>query len=205
MKIGTTVRIKKCDSIPEVVGESAEIVDMQSRELEKCTAFPLWIKMTSGERKGKIYGFEYDEVEVLPEAQAMQKAGVTKVVKQVEELLKGITTVEEIAEVERAIEEVKERILTVPGSGFWEGKTPCWEISRCPEAIKNECPAFKYRALPCWQIAGTYGKLRDYGQRGDNTDICQACRVYRRYGNGEPIQLKLFGKGIDTLLKSVSK
>ena len=205
LRIGGIVKIKKCDPIPEVVGESAEIVDMQMLELDKYAVYPLWVKMTSGERKGRIYGFRYDEVEVVPKAQATQKAMGTKVVKQVEEILRGITTVEDIAEVERVIDGVKGKILAEPTLGFWEGKTPCWEMFRCPEAIKIECPAFKYRTLPCWQIEGTYSKLDDYGTTGLDTSICEICRVYKRYGHGEPIQIKLFGKGIDTSFKSVSK
>lgn len=213
MKIGDMVKIKKCDSIPEVVGSNADIVDMQIQEFEKYTVYPLWVKVTSGERKGKIYGFGYDEVEILPrayEAQIASKRGgvetvKTKVVEQVEELLRGVTTVEEIAEVERAINEAKGKVLVEPALGFWEGKTPCWEMFRCPEAMRNECPAFKYRTLPCWQIEGTYCKLLDYGQRGDGTDICQVCRVYKRWGHGEPIELKLFGKGFNPAGKVVPK
>lgn len=204
MKIGDMVKIKGCDSIPQVIGESAEIVGMQIQELDKYAVYPLWVKMTSGERKGRIYGFQYNEVEILPKAyeaseekKVMAEGMRTKVAEQVEELLRGVTTVEEIAEVERVISEVKGKVLAEPALGFWEGKTPCWEMFRCPEAIKIECPAFKYRTLPCWQIEGTYCKLRDYGQRGDATDICQVCRVYKRWGHGEPIEIKLHGKGFN--------
>lgn len=208
MKIGDMVKIRECDSIPEVIGENAEIIDMQIPEFDKYAVYPLWVKMTSGERRGKIYGFQYDELEVLPEAYEaretiVREEGVAemvkmKVVEQVEELLRGVTTVEEIAEVERVINKVKGKVLAEPALGFWEGKTPCWEMFRCPEAMKKECPAFKYRILPCWQIEGTYCKLRDYGQRGDATDICQVCRVYKRWGHGEPIEIKLRGKGFNT-------
>ena len=120
-----------------------------------------------------------------------------KVLEQVEEIVKDVTTVEEITEIERVISEVKGKILPEPTLGFWEGKTPCWEMFRCPEAMKNECPAFKYRSLPCWQIEGTYCKLYDYGAKGDGTDICQVCRVYKRWGHGETIDIKLLGKGFN--------
>ena len=120
-----------------------------------------------------------------------------KVTEQVEEIVKSVTTVEEIAEIERIIGEAKGKILPEPALGFWEGKTPCWEMFRCPEAMKTECPAFKYRSLPCWQIEGTYSKIYDYGAKGDGTDICQMCRVYKRWGHGESIEIKLFGKGIE--------
>jgi len=211
MKIGDTVKIRECP-IAELVGENAEIAEMQFQEFEKYTVYPLWVEITSGEHKGKFYGFKYDEVEILPKAYKPQGTSnkrrdepMKKVIEQVEEIVKGVTTVEEIAEIERVIGEVKGKILPEPTLGFWEGKTPCWEMFRCPEAMRNECPAFKYRSLPCWQIEGTYCKLYDYGAKGDGTDICQVCRVYKRWGHGEPIEIKLLGKGFDTALKSVSK
>ena len=122
-----------------------------------------------------------------------------RVIEQVEEILTGVSTVEEIAEIERVIEEAKGKIMIEPGLGFWEGKTPCWEMFRCPEEVRNECPAFKYRSLPCWEVEGTYCKLFDYGAKGDGTDICQYCRVYKRWGQGEPIEIKLRGKGINPI------
>ena len=122
-----------------------------------------------------------------------------RVIEQVEEILTGVSTVEEIAEIERVIEEAKGKIMIEPGLGFWEGKTPCWEMFRCPEEVRNECPAFKYRSLPCWEVEGTYCKLFDYGAKGDGTDICQYCRVYKRWGQGEPIEIKLHGKGINPI------
>jgi len=212
MKIGDTVKIKECP-IAELVGQSAGIVEMQLQEFEKYTVYPLWVEITSGEHKGKFYGFKYDEVETLPKAYELQdtgnkKRGETmkkKVIEQVEEIVKGVTTVEEIAEIERAIGEVKGKILPEPTLGFWEGKTPCWEMFRCPEAMRNDCPAFKYRSLPCWQIEGTYCKLYDYGAKGDGTEICQVCRVYKRWGHGEPIEIKLLGKGFDAIPKAVLK
>jgi hypothetical protein len=213
MRIGATVKIRGCALMPEVVGESAEIVDMQVQEFEKYTAYPLWLQMTSGRRKGRIYGFKYDEVEILPkayEAQITKQEGEvevvkTKVIEQVEGLLKRVTTVEDIAEIEQALNEVKGRILLEPALGFWEGKTPCWEMFRCPETIRDECPAFKYHTVPCWQIEGTYCKLYDYGAKGDGTDICQVCRVYKRWGHDEPIAIKVRGKGFNATSEKVTK
>ena len=213
MKIGDAVKVRECDSIPELVGGDVEIVEMQMQEFEKYRVYPIWARITSGERAGKIYGFQYDEVEILPKGdkakdinnERREETMKKKVIEQVEEIVKDVATVEEIAEIERVIGEVKGKILPEPTLGFWEGKTPCWEMFRCPEAMRNECPAFKYRSLPCWQIEGTYCKLYDYGAKGDGTDICQVCRVYKRWGHGEPIEIKLLGKGFDTALKSVSK
>ena len=35
LKVGGTVKIKKCDPMPEVLGQSAEIVDLQVQEYDK--------------------------------------------------------------------------------------------------------------------------------------------------------------------------
>ena len=81
---------------------------------------------------------------------------------------------------------------------FWQGKTPCWEMCHCSEVIKSECPATKYPSLPCWEIEGTYCKLTDDGTSGKDISICRRCRVYKRWGENKPIELKLSGKGIDS-------
>ena len=91
------------------------------------------------------------------------------------------------------------------GVNFWIGKNPCYELCNCPEMIANECPVAKYQFLPCWEIEGTYCKLDDRGATGRDTSICESCRVYKKYGNGQPIELKLFGKGIDTHLRELDK
>ena len=215
MRVGDIVRIKKCDPTPEVVGESAQIVELQMQEFEQYRTYPVWVKMPSGERKGKVYGFHYDEIEVLPKVHEVRTAGSkiigktegvkTKVARQLEEILRGVTAAEDIAEIERAINEVKGKVLLEPAPGFWEGKTPCWEMLRCPEAIRDECPAFKHRELPCWQIEGTYTKLHGDGREGDNTDVCRVCRVYKRWGQNEPIEIKLCGKGFNQALKAEAK
>jgi len=99
--------------------------------------------------------------------------------------------------VDKAVEEEKKN--------YWTGKVPCWEKSNCPDMIKGECPASKYQFLPCWEIEGTYCKLDDKGATGCDTSICETCQVYKKYGNGEPIKIKLFGHGIDTTLNELQK
>jgi hypothetical protein len=118
------------------------------------------------------------------------------IVGQVEELLKGAVTPEELAEMEKVIQEAKGKVQASGDLGYWEGKTPCWEMCNCPSSIHNDCPAYKKRDLPCWEDEGTYCKLDDYGATGRDTSICQVCRVYKRYGNNEPIKIKRFGEGL---------
>jgi hypothetical protein len=33
---------------------------------------------------------------------------------------------------------------------------------------------------------------------GTDTSVCETCRVYKKYGSDKHIELKLFGRGIDT-------
>jgi DNA-directed RNA polymerase subunit RPC12/RpoP len=200
IRIGRLVKIKKCDSLPELVGEQAEIFDMQIQEYDLYATYPLWVKMISGERKGKVYGFQYDEIEICPRI-SKSEIKPASFPKQIEEILSRITTLDEVSEIERVIREVKGKVVIEPErQGFWHDKTPCWQMLRCPEAIRNECPAFKHQDTPCWQIEGTYSKLHEYGARGDCTKICENCRVYKRYGNAEPIEIKLRGRGLNQAL-----
>ncbi|MBM4443861.1 MAG: hypothetical protein FJ020_00985 [Chloroflexi bacterium] len=108
-------------------------------------------------------------------------------IEQIREIVSGIAEPDEIAEVDRVVGEAKGRILMESKRGFWAGKTPCWEMVRCPEAIKNDCPASKGHSVACWEIAGTYCKLPS----GHDTSICEVCRVYKRWGDGEVIAIKL--------------
>ncbi len=87
---------------------------------------------------------------------------------------------------------------------FWADRTPCWEACRCPSQIHDDCPAYTNRLLPCWEIEGTYGKLAMEGSRamGQNTTVCQSCRVYKKYSEGYPVRHRLIGSGIDTHLNS---
>jgi len=104
-----------------------------------------------------------------------------------------------------------EKVETAPevseerGFNFWTDKTPCWELCHCTNMVKGECPAFKYQFLPCWEIEGTYCKLDDYGADGRDTSICEVCRIYKKYGGGKPIRLKLLGRGINTSLKMLAE
>jgi hypothetical protein len=126
--------------------------------------------------------------------------------KQIKDLLKDAKTEAEIAQIAGIVEEAKGRISIGDRSlGFWEEKTPCWEMFRCPEQVRDECPAFAHRSSPCWEVEGTYCKLSDNGARGDGTEICEVCRVYKRWGQGEPIHLKLFGKGFNAVGKVTEK
>ena len=88
-------------------------------------------------------------------------------------------------------------------TNFWQGKTPCWEMCHCPESIKSQCPAPRNLSLPCWEIEGTYLKLSDDGNTGDDTSICSVCKVYKRYSEGKLIEIRLRGRGLDSYCRSL--
>jgi len=57
---------------------------------------------------------------------------------------------------------------------------PCWVIRKCPEEIKQNCPAWEFRAGHlCWFISGTIcrGKVQESWKKKIN--ICQRCEVFR--------------------------
>ena len=81
MKAGDIVKIVNCGPMPEVVGEQAEIVDLQTQEDERYRVYPVWVKMLTGMREGKVFGFHYAEVEVV------ERRAKTKVAKELEALL----------------------------------------------------------------------------------------------------------------------
>ena len=92
----------------------------------------------------------------------------------------------------------KEEAEEESSDDFWAAKIPCWQMCNCPPAIRDDCPASRYTSVPCWEIEGTYSKLRKNGDvvTGTDTGICEMCRVYKKYGGGKRIELKLRGKGI---------
>jgi len=103
-------------------------------------------------------------------------------------------------EMPRTVEK-ESKPVGVADTNFWQGKKVCWEMCHCPEVIKSECPAPRYPSFPCWEIEGTYCKLTPDGTGGQDTSICHFCRVYKRWGENKPIELKLFGKGINSFRK----
>ncbi len=100
----------------------------------------------------------------------------------------------------QTIEKRKKPVEAVT-SDFWQGKVPCWTMWHCPEVIRNECPALKHISFPCWEIEGTYRKLDDQRNDGADTSICKLCPVYKKWGQNNPIRIRLLGVGIDTSLR----
>ncbi len=49
---------------------------------------------------------------------------------------------------------------------------PCWEITDCPEDVRNKCAAHKEHTKPCWELKKTRCKKEGNGK------ICEDCIVY---------------------------
>jgi len=124
---------------------------------------------------------------------------------QLEAILGKVESLDEFAEIEQTIREARGRLSLPSMRGFWQDKTPCWEMFRCPEEMRAECPAYRHQDLPCWEIEGTYCKLFDYGAKGDGTAICHCCRVYKRWGNDRPIEIKLRGEGFNSVAAGTTR
>jgi hypothetical protein len=77
----------------------------------------------------------------------------------------------------------------------------CWEVTSCPEAIRNDCPAYLFPGSRCWQIEGTYCKLNGWGARGDDNSICLSCQVYREWRGEKSLAITLRGQGMKLLLR----
>jgi hypothetical protein len=122
-------------------------------------------------------------------------------------MLKEAATERKLTEISTIIERANGRLPSKEWDrDIWEGKKPCWEMITCPPELSLKCPAHKYRSFYCWEIEGTYNKLYDDGMKGDYIHICESCRVYKKWGQGKPIQIKLFGKGfnINSLIADLS-
>jgi len=108
------------------------------------------------------------------------------------EIASGFAEPDEMVDGEKVVGEPEGRTTAGPSEGFWQGKTPCWEMVRCPEMIRTECPASKGHPVACWEIEGTYCKLPS----GRDTSTCEVCLVYKRWGSGKAITIKVAGPGI---------
>ena len=90
---------------------------------------------------------------------------------------------------------------TLRNVDFWSKRISCWDLTHCPEPVRNDCPAYHNRRYPCWEIEGTYCKWVEWGTLGLDTETCLVCTVYLTYGKGTPIRLILRGKGIKLLVR----
>jgi len=136
------------------------------------------------------------------EAMEAEETAKSRLMDEVEEILRRVTTPEDLAEIERAIAEAKGKVRLEPVTGFWEGKSPCWELTHCEAGIRSECPAYADQARACWETPGTYCQLEAFDGTGDEATVCRVCRVYGRYGAGAPLPTQSL---VDVLVETWAK
>lgn len=62
----------------------------------------------------------------------------------------------------------------------------CWELLQCD---KTNCPAYGKMETRCWYIDGTLCKGGSTGRFPEKIEECHRCKVYKRHGADEVVQL----------------
>ncbi len=66
---------------------------------------------------------------------------------------------------------ISEKKISISGIRRLLALIPCWEIKRCPNEIRNSCPAYFDYEKPCW-----LNKEKLQGECATNE--CRECEVY---------------------------
>ncbi len=61
----------------------------------------------------------------------------------------------------------------------------CWEIMKCSEEARNNCPAYPDKGLDCWKITGTQCSGGKYKKASLLEKIihCRQCEFYEKYAS----------------------
>ncbi len=56
----------------------------------------------------------------------------------------------------------------------------CWDIKKCPDKKKLNCPAWEFRSgMFCWFINGTICEAATQNSWAEKIKICQKCKVLK--------------------------
>ena len=61
-RIGAKCLVRQGLDIGNTPAVFGEIVDLQMQDNYPYTTYPIWVKIMSGENKGMVRGFKYDEI-----------------------------------------------------------------------------------------------------------------------------------------------
>jgi len=67
---------------------------------------------------------------------------------------------------------IHEEGISIPGVKKLLDLTPCWEIKKCSQAVREHCTAFVDRVQPCWQMAQTVCARKP--------SQCENCEIFVR-------------------------
>lgn len=62
----------------------------------------------------------------------------------------------------------------------------CWEYKKCPEEIRNNCPAYPSRGEDCWKVTGTKcdgGRIEKASLEEKIIYCRKECEFYRLYAH----------------------
>ena len=63
-------------------------------------------------------------------------------------------------------------------SSITDEMEPCWVLKKCPDELKNRCPAWEFRVGDmCWFINGTMCEGVVHGKWGEKIEICKLCEA----------------------------
>jgi hypothetical protein len=66
--------------------------------------------------------------------------------------------------------------------GNLKGRKPCWVTKKCPPKIKENCPAWEFKAGKfCWFVNGTIwcgDACKDWKEK---IEICRSCEVLKSF------------------------
>ena len=58
----------------------------------------------------------------------------------------------------------------------------CWQVKKCPEQVKEQCPAWKFNAGKfCWFINGTICECKAQKDWREKMKICGSCKVFKDF------------------------
>ena len=70
--------------------------------------------------------------------------------------------------------------LLVANESLNKNNKPCWEIKKCPEAIRQNCPAWELKVGQlCWFINGTICEGKVQKDWAEKMKICRKCKVFK--------------------------
>jgi MerR family transcriptional regulator/heat shock protein HspR len=67
-------------------------------------------------------------------------------------------------------ETIAQKKISIAGIRRLLALIPCWNIKKCPDTVRDHCPAFLNGETPCWTVKDRPWECADAD--------CRSCRVY---------------------------
>lgn len=71
-------------------------------------------------------------------------------------------------------------LLLAAKVALYKNNEPCWVIKKCPEAVRENCPAWELQAGQlCWFINGEICQGNVQKSWNEKMQICRKCKVFK--------------------------